>query len=30
VTPEWRQPLTDRLDMPGDGIWPDSGHLSHY
>ena|SRR5215203_4878646 len=30
VTPEWRQPLTDRLDMPGDGIWPDSEHLSHY
>lgn len=30
LTPEWRQPLTDRLDMPGDGIWPDSGHLDHY
>ena len=30
VTPEWRRPLTDRLDMPGDGIWPDSEHLSHY
>ena len=25
VTPEWRQELTDRLDMPGDGIWPDGG-----
>jgi hypothetical protein len=30
VTPEWRRPLTDRLEMPGDGIWPDSEHLSHY
>ena len=30
TTPEWRQPLTDRLDMPGDGIWPDGEHLSHY
>jgi hypothetical protein len=27
ATPEWRQPLTDRLDMPGDGIWPDNEHL---
>ena len=25
--PEWRQSLTDRLDMPGDGIWPDGEHL---
>ena len=30
VTPEWREPLTDRLDMRGDGIWPDSEHLSHH
>ncbi len=30
VTPAWRQPLTDRLDMPGDGIWPDNEHLGHY
>jgi hypothetical protein len=30
VTPEWRRPMTDRLDMPGDGIWPDDGHLGHY
>ena len=22
-TPEWRVPMTDRLDMPADGIWPD-------
>ena len=26
----WRQPMTDRLDMPGDGIWPDNEHLGHY
>ena len=30
TTPEWRQPLTSRLDMPGDGIWPDNEHLAHY
>ena len=30
MTPQWRQPLTDRLDMPGDGIWPDAEHLGHY
>jgi hypothetical protein len=30
TTPEWRQSLTDRLDMPGDGIWPDREHLGHY
>jgi hypothetical protein len=30
TTPEWRQPLTDRLDMLGDGIWPDGEHLGHY
>ena len=29
-TPGWRQPMTDRLEMPGDGIWPDNGHLGHY
>ena len=29
LTPGWRQPLTDRLDMPGDGIWPDAEHLGH-
>ena len=23
ATPEWRVPMTDRLDMPADGIWPD-------
>jgi hypothetical protein len=30
VTPKWRETTTDRLDMPGDGIWPDKAHLSHY
>ena len=29
-TPEWRRPLTDRLDMPGDGIWPDADRLAHH
>ena len=29
-TPEWRRPITDRLDMPGDGIWPDAQHLGHH
>ncbi len=28
--PDWRQPMTDRLDMPGDGKWPDAEHLGHY
>jgi hypothetical protein len=30
VTPEWRQSMTDRLEMPSDGIWPDAEHLGHY
>ncbi len=30
TTPEWRQPLTDRLDMPPDGIWKDNNHLQHH
>ena len=30
TTPDWRQALTDRLDMPGDGIWKDAQHLSHH
>ena len=30
ATPEWRRPLTGRLDMPPDGIWKDAQHLSHY
>lgn len=29
-TPQWRQAVTDRLDMPGDGIWKDAQHLGHY
>ena len=30
-TPEWRRPLTDRLDMPGDrGIWPADEQLGHH
>jgi hypothetical protein len=28
-TPGWRLPMTDRLEMPADGIWPDKGHLAH-
>ncbi len=30
TTPEWRRELTDSLEMPGDGTWPDSEHLGHY
>lgn len=29
-TPEWRVPVTARLDMPGDGVWPDNAHLGHH
>jgi hypothetical protein len=29
-TPEWRRSLTDRLDMPADGTWPDAGNLAHH
>jgi hypothetical protein len=29
-TPEWRLPLTARLNMPGDDTWPDNAHLGHY
>ena len=28
-TPEWRQSLTDRLRMPGGGIWPGAASLRH-
>ena len=28
--PQWRRPMTDGLDMPGDGIWPDAQHLGHH
>ena len=30
ATPEWRQGMTGRLDMPVDGIWPAAAQLSHY
>jgi hypothetical protein len=30
VTPDWRQPMTARLEMPGDGVWPDNEHLGHH
>jgi hypothetical protein len=29
-TPEWRRPMTGRLNMPRDGIWKDDGQLSHH
>jgi hypothetical protein len=29
-TPEWRRPLTEKLAMPGDGIWPNVEHLGHH
>ena len=29
-TPEWRRPLTDRLDMPSTGTWPDADRLEHH
>jgi hypothetical protein len=29
-TPEWRRAMTDKLDMPSDGIWPDAEHLGHH
>jgi len=30
ATPDWRRPLTARLDMPGNGIWKDNHHLDHH
>ncbi|MFZ0225355.1 MAG: hypothetical protein WA622_06495 [Mycobacterium sp.] len=30
ATPDWRQPITGRLDMPADGIWKDAEHLTHH
>ena len=30
TTPEWRVPMTDRLDMPANGTWPDNAHLAHH
>lgn len=29
-TPEWRRAMTEPLDMPGDGTWPDNERLGHY
>ena len=29
-TPEWRKGMTDRLEMPGDGIWPSKERLKQY
>ena len=29
-TPEWRQGMTSRLDMPAKGIWPAAVQLRHY
>ena len=29
-TPAWREAMTDRLDMPADGIWPSDARLGHY
>ena len=28
-TPEWREGMTDRLDMPPGGRWPSADRLSH-
>ena len=29
-TPQWRQSVTDRLDMPPTGRWPSREHLTHH
>ena len=29
-TPAWRRTVTDRLDMPADGIWPDATRLGNH
>lgn len=29
-TPEWRVSISERLDMPADGTWPDNDHLAHH
>ena len=29
-TPDWRQQMTDRLDMPPAGRWPSPDQLSHH
>jgi hypothetical protein len=30
ATPGWRRSRTGRLEMPGDGIWPDAEHLARH
>ena len=30
ATPDWRVPMTERLDMPAGGTWPDVARLSHH
>jgi hypothetical protein len=30
VTPQWRVPMTERLEMPPGGTWPDNAHLAHH
>jgi hypothetical protein len=30
ATPEWRRGMTDRLEMPADGIWPENSSLGHH
>jgi hypothetical protein len=29
-TPEWRKGMTERLEMPSDGVWPSKDRLKHY
>jgi hypothetical protein len=29
-TPDWREEMTDRLDMPADGRWPSADRLAHH
>jgi hypothetical protein len=28
-TPDWREEMTDQLDMPAEGRWPSDDRLSH-
>jgi hypothetical protein len=29
-TPDWRRSMTDRLEMGGDGVWPNRARLAHH
>lgn len=29
-TPNWRKGMTDRLEMPADGVWKDAAHLGRH